>query len=95
MTIKLDGKIIYTSNSAIGSAQNILVDFPGTEVGKNFEIIGVEGHVLGFQDSFKLFKSFNSLSRLDYTRFINREFWVYQKSGTKAYSRVLKMILKL
>ena len=53
MTIELDGQVIYTSDSAITNSQNIPVEFPGTVVGKNIEIIGVTGQLLGFKDSFK------------------------------------------
>ena len=54
MTIELDGKVIHTSDSAIGNSQNIPVEFSGTEVGKKFEIIGVTGQLLGFKESFKI-----------------------------------------
>ena len=54
MTIELDGKVIYTSDSAIAYSQDIPVEFSGTEVGKKFEIIGVTGQLLGFKDSFKI-----------------------------------------
>ena len=54
MTIELDGKVIYTSDSAIAYSQDIPVEFSGTEVGKKFEIIGVTGQLLGFKESFKI-----------------------------------------
>ena len=50
----LDGKVIYTSDSAIAYSQDIPVEFSGTEVGKKFEIIGVTGQLLGFKESFKI-----------------------------------------
>lgn len=56
MTIKLDGKVIYTSSSAIVDSRNIPVEFPGTIVGKEFEIIGPIGQPLGFKDRFKNLK---------------------------------------
>ena len=57
MTMKLDGTIIYTSNSAIADNQNISVVFPDTLVGKDFEIIGISENLLGFKDSLKCFQS--------------------------------------
>ena len=80
MTIELDGKVIYTSDSAITDSQNIPVEFSGTEVGKNFEIIGVTGQLLGFKDSFKIFPMLENVFMLTCTRFITRHFWVDQKS---------------
>lgn len=56
MTMKLDGKVIYTSASAIADSRNIPVEFLGTIVGKEFEIIGPIGQYLGFKDCFKNFK---------------------------------------
>ena len=60
MTIKLDGKVIYTSSSAIVDSRNIPVEFPGTIVGKEFEIIGpiAMGHWATFrlQGSLKKFE---------------------------------------
>ena len=56
MTMKLDGKVIYTSSSAIADSRNIPVVFLGTIVGKEFEIIGPIGQYLGFKDCFKIFK---------------------------------------
>ena len=53
--MKLDGKVIYTSPSAIADSRNIPIEFPGTIVGKEFEIIGTIGQYLGFKDRFKNF----------------------------------------
>ena len=80
MTIELDGKVIYTSNSAIGNSQNIPVEFSGTEAGKKFEIIGVTGQLLGFKDSFKIVPMPENVFTLTCTRFITRHFWVDHKS---------------
>ena len=76
----LDGKVIYTSNSAIGNSQNIPVEFSGTEAGKKFEIIGVTGQLLGFKDSFKIVPMSENVFMLICTRFITRHFWVDHKS---------------
>ena len=69
MAIELDGKVIYTSDSAIANSQNIPVEFPGEVVGKNFEIIGVTGQLLGFKDSFKIFEMQENVFMLACTRF--------------------------
>ena len=78
MTIELDGKVIYTSDSAIAYSQDIPVEFSGTEVGKKFEIIGVTGQLLGFKDSFKIAPMPENV--FPCTRFIILHFWVDQKS---------------